>query len=229
MGRGLALFLGFLFSLPAMAGEVEGLSGKAKLDAVLAEISRAQAAIQTLSASFRQVKVSRLLKEPSVSRGAFYYRAPDQVRWEYREPREAIVLVTAHTMVTFRPAERMAEKVELGRSQRKLFAFLSASEPLANLSRHFSFTLRDPGGQADLVLVLNPVTHQLKKRLHHVELVIARASFLPVKVAYTEADGDSTTYEFSEVQVNVPLPPALFSLDLPPGVRVVELKLKGSD
>lgn len=217
-------------SASVVAGDqVEGLSGKAKLDAVLAEISKAQAAIQTLQAEFRQTKVSRLLKEPSVLRGVFYFQVPDQVRWEYRNPRETVVLVTDRAMVTYRPAERMAEKVELPRSQRKLFAFLSASEPIANLSRHFSFTLRDPGDEGNFVLILNPVTHQLKKRLHHVELSIERKSFLPVTVSYTEADGDTTTYEFSQVKINEPLSPKLFTLDLPPGVRVVELKLRGSE
>lgn len=228
MGRAWALVALWSWSSGAAGHQVEGLSGRAKLDAVLAQITQAQAAIQTLQADFQQTKVSRLLKEPSVSRGVFYYQAPDQVRWEYRTPRETIVLATSQVMVTYRPGERMAEKVELPRHQRKLFAFLSASEPIANLSRHFSFTLRDPGDERNFVLVLNPVTHQLKKRVHQVELVIERKGFLPVKVAYTEGDGDTTTYEFSRVRVNEPLPPGLFSLDLPPGVRVVELKLRGA-
>nr|BAL56810.1 outer membrane lipoprotein carrier protein LolA [uncultured prokaryote] len=229
MGRvWLTLAVGLWASVTA-GNQLEGLSGKAKLDAVLAEISKAQAAVQTLAADFQQTKVSRLLKEPSVRKGVFYFQAPDQVRWEYRNPSETVVLVTAHAMVTYRPSERLAEKVELGRSQRKLFAFLSAGEPITNLSRHFSFALRDPGGEGDFVLILNPVTHQLKKRLHHVELVIERKSFLPVRVSYTESDGDTTTYEFSQIKINQPLPPNLFSLDLPPGVRVVELKLRGSE
>lgn len=229
MGRAWAVLAIGLWASASAGNQVEGLSGKAKLDAVLAEISKAQSAIQTLQADFKQTKVSRLLKEPSVLQGVFYYQAPDKVRWEYRNPRETVVLVTAHEMVTYRPSERLAEKVELGRSQRKLFAFLSASEPIANLSRHFSFTLRDPGGEGNFVLILNPVTHQLKRRLHHVELVIERQSFLPVKVAYTETDGDTTSYEFSQVKINRPLAATLFSLDLPPGVRVVELKLRGSE
>lgn len=229
MGRLWAVLAVGLWASVSAGNQVEGLSGKAKLDAVLSEISKAQLAIQTLSANFQQTKVSRLLKEPSVLTGVFYYQAPDQVRWEYRNPRETVVLVTAHAMVTYRPAERLAEKVELGRSQRKLFSFLSASEPITNLSRHFSFTLRDPGGEGNFVLILKPVTHQLKKRLHHVELVIDRKTFLPVRFSYTEADGDVTTYEFSQVKVNQPLPLNLFSLDLPPGVRVVELKLRGTE
>ncbi len=229
MGRAWFFLAVWSFASLGAGTPVEGLSGKAKLDAVLKEISKAQLAVQTIQADFKQTKVSRLLKEPSVLQGVFYYQAPDKVRWEYRNPRETVVLVTAREMVTYRPSERLAEKVELGRNQRKLFAFLSASEPIANLSRHFSFALRDPGGAGNYVLVLTPVTHQLKKRLHHVELVIERKSFLPVTVSYTETDGDTTSYEFSQVKINQPLPATLFSLDLPPGVRVVELKLRGSE
>lgn len=229
MGRAWFFLVVWSFASAGAGTQLEGLSGKAKLDAVLSEISKAQLAIETLQADFQQTKFSRLLKEPSVLTGVFYYQAPDKVRWEYRNPRETVVLVTAHEMVTYRPSERLAEKVELRRNQRKLFAFLSASEPIVNLSRHFSFTLRDPGGEGDYVLLLNPVTHQLKKRLRQVELVIERKSFLPVKVSYTEADGDTTSYQFSQVKINQPFPTNLFSLELPPGVRVVELKLRGSE
>ncbi|MCX7895110.1 MAG: outer membrane lipoprotein carrier protein LolA [Thermoanaerobaculum sp.] len=224
MGRHL-LFLLPLLASAATANQLEGLAGKAKLDAVLAELGKAQAAIQTLTAHFQQTKVSRLFKEPAVARGVFYFRAPEQVRWDYQEPRNMTVLVTSRFMITFRPQERMAEKVELGRSQRKLFSYLSASEPVTNLSRHFAFALRDPGGDADLVLLLQPVTHQLKKRIASVELIIERKSFLPIRVSYTETDGDLTTYQFSQVRINEPVPDGVFTLDLPPGVRVVELKL----
>jgi outer membrane lipoprotein-sorting protein len=222
------LFLLFWCFAQGVGAQGEGLSGKAKLDAFLEQMTKAQAGVRTLTAQFEQIKVSHLLKEPSRSRGVFYYQAPEQVRWEYQEPRPVVVLITARAMVTYRPQEKVAEKVELGRQQRKVFAFLSASEPIASLSRHFSFTLRDPGGEEPFTLVLTPVTHQIKKRIQMVELLVDRKSFLPTKVSYKEADGDVTTYLFSHIVVNGELPEGLFALDLPAGVRVVELQLRGS-
>lgn len=210
-------------------GVAEGLSGKAKLDAVLGQISAAQANIRTLSARFRQTKVSHLLKNPSISEGQFFFAAPDRVRWDYQHPNSFVVLITAKLMTFYRPAENLVEKVELGRNQRKVFAFLSAAEPVSSLTRHFSLTLRDPGGQENYVLILRPVTHYMKKRLREVTLVVDRQLFLPVKVSYSEADGDLTTYEFSEIVVNQELPQGFFSLDLPAGVRVVEVRVRGAN
>lgn len=210
-------------------GAVEGLSGKAKLDALLGQIAATQANVRTLSAHFRQTKVSHLLKDPSISEGQFFFAAPDRVRWDYQRPNSFVVFITAKHMMTYRPAENLAEKVELGRNHRKVFAFLSAAEPVTSLSRHFSLTLRDPGGKENYVLILQPVTHSIKKRLREITLVIDRQRFLPVKVAYSEADGDLTTYEFSEIVVNQQLPQGFFSLDLPAGVRVVEVRLRGAE
>lgn len=222
----LRLGCGFLAAVAAADGEAP--TGKAKLEALFENIAQAQAHVRTLMAHFEQTKVSHLLKEPSVARGVFYYQAPDQIRWEYQEPRPVVVFMTSRAMVTYRPEERLAERLELGRQQRKVFTFFSANEPLSNLSRHFSFTLRDAGEPAPYVLVLTPVTHQIKKRLRSVELVVERATYLPSQVTYTEADGDVTTYRFSHVAINGPLPDGLFALDLPAGVRVVELKLRGA-
>jgi outer membrane lipoprotein-sorting protein len=140
-----------------------------------------------------------------------------------------VVLMTSKAMVTYKPAERQAERVELGRNQRKVFSFLSATEPLAGLSRHFSFALRDAGEGSNYVLVLTPVTHAIKKRLRSVELAVDRKTFLPVKVTYTEADGDVTSYEFSHIVINGSLPEGIFALELPPGVKLTELKLRGSE
>jgi len=228
MGKPVFAPLVFLVSEVAF-GQFTGLSGKAKVDAFLQEMAKAQEAVRTLSADFRQVKVSRLLQEPSRASGTFFFAAPDQVRWDYKEPRPMVVLMTSKAMVTYRPLERQAERLELGRHQKKIFSFLSATQPLASLSRHFSFALRDAGEGRHFNLLLTPVTHAIKNRLSSVELVVDRETLLPVKVTYSEADGDLTTYEFSNIAVNRSLPEGIFALDLPPGVKVTELKVRGSE
>jgi outer membrane lipoprotein-sorting protein len=69
----------------------------------------------------------------------------------------------------------------------------------------------------------------MKKRLRSVIIEIDPTSFLPVKVSYTEADGDSTQYSFSNVQVNRPQTADLFTLTIPPDVQVVQIKLGSGD
>jgi outer membrane lipoprotein carrier protein len=206
-----------------------GIHGASKLAALIQRVSQVQAGLATLSADFEQLRTSHLLAVPSHSHGRFFFRTPDNVRWDYDAPREMTVLITGGVAITYRPAERRAERIEVGRTQRRILRFISASEPLEKLKQYFSFTFIDPGGSGNYTLELNPTTHLMKKRLRSVDIDINRTTFLPVKVAYTEADGDTTAYSFSNVRVNVAQPPNLFDLTLPPDVQVVRIKLGSSE
>ena len=205
------------------------LRGAEKLNALVARVSEAQRGTTTLSARFEQHRESHLLAEPAVAHGRFYYRAPDLVRWEYDVPRPMTVLVTGGTVVTYRPEERRAERVEVGRVQRRFLRFFSATQPLSDLREHFDFTLRDPGGDGRFELELRPTTPQIKRRLRSIRLEIDRERFFPVVVAYDEPDGDLTRYLFSEVIVNAPVDREVFSLELPADVEVVELRVRGDE
>ena len=206
-----------------------GLKGGEKLAALLQRVSEAQRKITTLQADFEQRRVSHLLAEPSVMSGRFYFRAPDEVRWEYTSPRQMTVVISDGVAITYRPAEKRAERLEVGRMQRKVFRMMGAAEPLDALRQYFSFTLRDPGGQANYSLVLRPTGRQIKKRLTEVGVEIDRPSFLPVTLSFTEADGDTTAWAFSKVSRNAPLTDALFKLELPPDVEIVRIKLHSGE
>lgn len=205
------------------------LRGSDKLEALISRVSEAQRGMNTLSARFEQLKDSRLLAEPAVSHGRFYFSAPEAVRWEYDSPRAMTVLVTGGAVLTYRPGERRAERVEVGRVQRRFLRFFSATQPLADLREHFDFTLRDPGGEGRYQLELRPTTPQIKRRLRAIHIEIDRFRFLPMVVAYDEPDGDTTRYIFSDVTVNGPVDQELFSLELPSDVEVVELRVRGGE
>lgn len=224
--RALAI-LALLACSPALAQEPlpPGLHGADKLEALVQRVSQVQASLKTLSADFVQRRTSRLLAEPSVSRGKFYFQAPDSVRWDYTSPRPMTVLLAGGVAITYRPLEKRAERIEVGRAQRRVFRFLSAAEPLDKLMGYFTFTFRDPGPSGNYTLLLKPTAHQIKKRLQSVEIEIDRHSLLPVRVAYAEPDGDSTEYSFSAIEMNKPQSAGLFDLALPPDVHIVQLKL----
>ncbi len=49
--------------------------------------------IQTISAQFVQEKHLEILIKPLISKGAFYFRAPGSLRWEYFSPIQSILLM----------------------------------------------------------------------------------------------------------------------------------------
>ena len=79
--------------------------------------------------------------------------------------------------------------------------------------------------QGNYTLILKPTSHLIAKRLTQVELEIDRVRMIPITVSYAEKDGDTTTYRFTDIGINRPVDRALFHLQLPPDVSVVDLKL----
>ncbi len=216
--------------LAAQDAEIEALRGSDKLAAVLKRVASAQAEIRTLQADFEQRRVSRLLAEPSVSQGRLYVRVPDQVRWEYLAPRAMTVLVAGGYAVTYRPEERRAERVAIGRMQRRIFHYMTVTEPLDELREHFSFTFHDPiGVQGNYRLVLKPTHPLVARRVSELAIEIDRREYLPLSFSYAEPDGDSTAYKFRNVVRNGEIAEAMFSLELPADVEVVEAAVKRAD
>jgi outer membrane lipoprotein-sorting protein len=51
------------------------------------------AKIHTIRADFIQEKHLEILNKPLISKGIFYFKAPDSLRWEYRSPIESTLLM----------------------------------------------------------------------------------------------------------------------------------------
>ena len=202
------------------ADSIDSLEGAAKLDALMARVAEQQRSLHSLSADFVQLKQSELLLEAVESSGGFLFSAPDKVRWDYEKPDSMVVVFAEDTVTTFHPKEARAELLKVSKKQRRFVRVLAGTQPLDELTDHFSMRLVDPGGPAHYRLTLRPVGNILKKKLRSVEIEIDRALFLPVIIEYNEADGDSTRYEFRNLVLNPEIDDSQFRLLLGEGVKL---------
>ena len=170
-----------------------------------------------------QIKQSALLLEAVESTGVFLFRAPDLVRWDYRQPDSMVVLFTEDTVTTYHPAQARAERIKVSNKQRRFVRVLAGTQPLDDLTSNFSVTLADPGGRAHYRLTLRPVGNILSKKLRSVEIEVDRELFLPVVIEYNEADGDSTRYEFMNMVIDPEIDDSRFNLELGADVKVETL------
>ena len=219
-----------LASLPLSAADpapktvsIDDLEGSAKLDALIERVVERQRTLYTLEAEFVQLKESALLLEAVESTGVFLFRAPDLVRWDYRLPDSMVVLFAKETVTTYHPAQARAEQIKVSSNQRRFVRVLAGTQPLDDLTSHFSIALADPGGQAHYRLTLRPVGNILSKKLQSVEIEIDRKLFLPVVIKYNEADGDRTRYEFKKMVINPELDDSRFDLELGADVKLETL------
>lgn len=202
---------------------IDDLEGSAKLDALIERVVERQRALKTLEAEFVQLKESALLLGAVESTGVFLFRAPDLVRWDYRQPDPMVVLFTEDTVTTYHPAQARAERITVSGKQRRFVRVLAGTQPLDDLTSHFTITLADPGGRAHYRLTLRPIGNMLSRKLSSVEIEVDRELFLPVVIEYRETDGDSTRYEFKRLVINPDIDDSRFRLELGANVRLETL------
>jgi outer membrane lipoprotein-sorting protein len=92
---------------------------------------------------------------------------------------------------------------------------------------YFSLRVDFPKGTEPYRVDLVPRYKRVEKRLKEMSVAIDAKLFVPVELSYTEPNGDSTHYVFTDFKVNQPIPPAQFVLDLPDDVSVREVAAPG--
>ena len=206
----------------------EGLSLHEQLDALIARVKYEQGRIQTMVVDFEKSQNSELLLEPETTRGTFYYKSPDMVRWVDEEPYEVLTLLRDGEMTTYYPDLGTAKRYSVGKYQERTFEYFGARGSLEELMKYFSLTANFPESSASPYhLVLEPRYSRVEKRLSGMEIWIDGQSFLPSRLLYVEANGDQTDYRFEQVEINSELDESLFELDLPDGVELDTVDLKG--
>ena len=225
----LGLSLGLTGHSQALDPLAPGLDPLERFTALIERVKEQQSQLLTMQADFVQYKESSLLLKPDERRGVLYYRAPDRVRWEYREPESIIVTITDEELVTWYVELGRADSLEVGSYSERIFEYLGASGSLQTLMKYFTVTAEFPESSSEpYALHLLPRYSRIKKKLSSMRMWIDGDTFLPQRLEYIESNGDRTEYRFSGIRINDPIPDHLFALDLPAEVEVKRKHLKGS-
>lgn len=203
-----------------------GLTGSARLEALVDRVKRRQKELSSLEADFVQVRASEFLTTPETSRGTFSYRAPDLVRWEYLEPRPVSLVIRDDEMTTWYRDLGRAERLKVGKVSGQIFKYLNATGSLESLLKYFSVSFSLPHGDEPFRLELDPLYARIGKRVSHLSISIDRGLDLPTAVRFEEPNGDSTEYRFENLKPNVTIADDRFDLVLPEGVVVTEVDLE---
>jgi outer membrane lipoprotein carrier protein len=236
MRRGLVAALILASALPVAAAPrvkvldpmAPGLSGAERLQALLERVRMQQKEVRTIAARFVQNRSSAMLVAPQESTGTFSYAAPDRVRWDYKAPTPITVVIRGDEMTTWYRDLKRAERLKIGRYSSQVFKFLGASGSMDSLLEYFTVQLGLPKVKGDPYrLTLLPRYDRIKKRISSMQVDIDSERFFPTHIAYTEADGDTTAYDFKDLKWNTPFPAELFALQLPPGTETRLIDLGG--
>ena len=173
------------------------------------ELIRLQKSIRTMKAEFIQEKHSELLKMPMVSRGTFYFSSPERVVWDYDEGMRIVSDGTKLILYYKELAE--ADIMDIAN-----LPFVPEGFSIDRLRERYRIEVLQ-ATEGRYHLKLTPIT-QSKLPLEIIITLDERA--IPLEIKLTERTGDYTVIRFAKAQLNIGLPEELFSMKLPPDVKI---------
>jgi outer membrane lipoprotein-sorting protein len=197
----LCLLLGLCLPAVALAESPDG---------VLDRLNELAAGVDTLASDFSQEKYLAVFQDVLPAKGRFYYRKPDQLRWEMTSPVTSGFVLRGDTGRRWQEAGSRGERFDIAREP---VMKIVADQLLAWTRADFEALRRDYRisltGEAPVRLRLDP-KGAAAGFLDHLSITFAPDGRHVQQVEVHEQGGDYTRITFHHTVVNGPLDDELF-------------------
>ena len=171
-------------------------------------IKDAASTITSVRAEFVQEKHMKILAKPLVSKGIFYFQAPNSLRWEYRSPVQSILLM--HDGRTKRYLRRNGAIIEdAGAHLQSMQLVLQDITQWLNgrFEENPAFSASLESGRK---IVLRPKEKSLATIIQRIELILSDRPGIIKAVMIYEGENSYTRFEFKNAILNQPLQDSIF-------------------
>ena len=164
--------------------------------------------IQTISAQFIQEKHLEILIKPLISKGAFYFRAPGSLRWEYYSPIQSILLMHDGRIRRFIGSEKgFKEDASPGLQAMEMvlqeITLWLKGEFADNPNYHSSL-------EGDNKIVMVPRNKAFLKIIQKIEILLSDRPGVIETVTIYEGKSSFTMIRFRDVNINQGVADTLF-------------------
>ncbi len=164
--------------------------------------------IRTVRAGFVQEKHLEILQKPLISKGVFYFRAPDDLRWEYTGPIRSILLVyDGKTERWIEGDDGLVKDAAAGLPAMQMMLGEISGWLQGRFEENPDFNASlDPGRQ----IVLTPKAAAMADIIQRIVLQLSDTPGLLDSVTVHESDASYTLFRFQNAVLNTDLDDAVF-------------------
>lgn len=176
--------------------------------------------LRSIQAEFEQIYYSSTVSTPLREKGRFYFKKPDLMKWEYKEPEEKIFLYKEGLFQFYIPEDNQLIQSSISEEGHEA-EILSVFSGKRQLKDHYAveFSPFPTDDQKAWQLKLNP---KEEDEYSFILLEIDAKTWLIQKAIFFDWAGNKTEFKFSKIKTNARFRKNLFELNLPPGVEIIE-------
>ncbi len=180
--------------------ETDSASNKAE---VFRRIKQAASSVQTLAGEFTQEKHLEILKNAPISKGRFFYKNPDCLRWEVYEPTSMGFIVNGDKGKRWRGKSGSLQSFDLKKEPviqiitEQVFAWARAD--FDRLEAGYDITVLE---ENPVTLKLVPLSVTEKKYIDHIKIIFSSTEDYVSSIEIHEVNGDYTQINFIDMTIN---------------------------
>ena len=205
-----------------------------ELNAVLKKIDEKQKSVETMKGQFVQRKSLSLLQNEVVSKGTMYFKKPQRMVWEYKEPERNTMIVNGNIVWFYLPDLKEATRFDLSQKAEIKSIFekmaIGMGQSGEEMKKSYDVSLlkkvRKPdlpakqAGKNIIVLQLIPKDAAISNFFKKIHLWFEEDGAL-YKTELFEKNNDTTIIEFKDMKFNVSISNSVFDFKLPKDVKVI--------
>ena len=181
------------------------------IDTFRSNMLEASQSTSTISSDFMQVKHLSLLEEDVESKGLFFFRKENDLRWEYTDPFFYLIIFSNDTVMIRDDEQTKLYDAASGRMFREINnIMLSMVNGAILVSEDFTFEYFEKEGS--YILELTPQDPNLKAFLSEIRLFINKNDYSVAELFMIEKSDDYTHIRFINKRLNEQVPEHTFDL-----------------
>lgn len=200
-------FVGFVTSAQTSAGFSVLKDPSSLKKSLIAENQK----INTTESDFVQEKYLSVLSEKIESKGSFFFKKQNELRWEYTSPFKYIIVLTDGKMYIKNDGKVSRYNV----NSNKMFKGINdmmMSVVNGNLFENPEYQVKYYTSSKAYLIELVPVSSTTKKFLKSIQMTVGKTGFEIENVRMTEPGGDYTNIKFLNRKNNIAISDAKFKI-----------------
>jgi len=171
----------------------------------------ASAKISSIKSDFVQEKNLSLLSEKITSKGKFWFRKESQVRMEYLQPFQYLMIMNGNTVYIKDGDKENRIAVKSNKLFQKINTItVDCIKGTILDNKDFSVAIFENAQQ--FLLEMTPVAKSVSGFFSKIQVTIDRRDYSVVKINMMEAGGDNTLISFNQKQLNTTINDAVFAV-----------------
>jgi outer membrane lipoprotein-sorting protein len=167
--------------------------------------------VKTIESDFVQEKKLAMLNTPLISKGHFWFRRENNIRWEYKQPYPYLIIISQDKIFIKEEKDQKLYDIQSNKMFQEMNKFISGCIRGDILKNDKEYKISYFEDERSYFVTLVPVSEKMRQMLNEVQIWFDRSDFTVSRIRMTEQGGDYTRIDFNAKTTNTDIPVERFS------------------